>query len=36
MSGLRLFYVARIFLRVFRRRQEGAGVVLFRKGQARS
>ncbi len=36
MSRLRLYYVARIFLRAFRRRGEGAVVRLYRKGYTRT
>ncbi len=32
MSRLRLFYVARVFLRAFGRRGDGAAVTLYRKG----
>ena len=32
MSRLRLFYVARVFLRAFGRRGDGAAVRLYRKG----
>ena len=35
MNRLRLFYVARVFLRAFRRRGKGAAVVLYRKGSNR-
>jgi hypothetical protein len=35
MSALRLYYVARIFLRAFGRRGTGAGVVLYRPGRSR-
>lgn len=35
MYRLRLFYVARLFLRAFGRRGEGAVVLLYRKGPAR-
>ena len=33
MLSVRLFYVARIFLRAFRRRGTGADVVLYRLGR---
>ncbi len=36
MLRLRLFYVARVFLRAFARRGDGAAVILFRKGTART
>lgn len=36
MSRLRLFYVARVFLRAFGRRGDGAAVTLYRKGQTRA
>ena len=36
MSRLRLHYVARIFLRAFGRRGDGAAVVLYRKGSSRT
>jgi len=36
VSRLRLYYVARIFLRAFRRRGEGAVVRLYRKGHTRT
>lgn len=32
MSRLRLFYVARVFLRAFGWSGDGAAVILFRKG----
>lgn len=35
MYRLRLFYVARVFLRAFKRRGHGAAVVLYRKGSNR-
>jgi hypothetical protein len=36
MSLLRLFYVARVFLRAFGRRGGGAAVRLYRKGLTRT
>jgi hypothetical protein len=36
MLRLRLFYVARVFLRAFARHGDGAAVILFRKGSART
>jgi len=36
MYRLRLFYVARLFLRAFVCRGEGAAVLLYRKGTARA
>ena len=36
MSRLRLYYVARVFLRAFGLRGEGAAVRLYRKGSARA
>ena len=36
MYRLRLFYVARVFLRAFGRRGEGAAPLLYRKGSART
>jgi hypothetical protein len=36
MYRLRLFYVARVFLRAFAGRGEGAAVLLYRKGSARA
>jgi len=36
MYRLRLFYVARVFLRAFERRGEGAAVRLYRKGLSRT
>ena len=36
MYRLRLFYVARVFLRAFGRRGEGAAVLLYRKGSTRA
>ena len=36
MYRLRLFYVARVFLRAFGRRGDGAAVTLYRKGQTRA
>jgi hypothetical protein len=35
MSSLRLYYVARIFLRVFWRAGTGMGVTLYRMSRAR-
>ena len=35
MSCIRLFYAARVFLRVFRRRGIGTDVILYRKGSPR-
>ena len=36
MSRLRLFYVARVFLRAFGRRGNGAAFVLYRRGPTRA
>ena len=36
MYRLRLFYVARVFLRAFWRRGDGAAVRLYRKGFTRT
>ena len=36
MSRLRLFYVARVFLRAFGRRGGGVAFVLYRKGPTRT
>ena len=36
MYRLRLFYVARVFLRAFGRRGEGAAPLLYRKGSTRT
>ena len=36
MSRLRLFYVARVFLRAFGRRGDGAAFMLYRKGLTRT
>ena len=36
MSRLRLFYVARVFLRAFVCRGDGAAVTLYRKGRTRA
>ena len=36
MYRLRLFYVARVFLRAFVRRGDGAAVRLYRKGSTRA
>ena len=36
MYRLRLFYVARVFLRAFGRRGERAALLLYRKGSTRT
>ena len=36
MYRLRLFYVAKVFLRAFGRRGDGAAFVLYRKGHSRA